>query len=569
MTRLPIPDAALTMHTIALAKTRAGKSSALRLIVEHGLDQGIPVTIIDPKGDWWGIKSSADGERAGYPVVIFGGDHADVPINEHAGAHVAELIATSNRPALIDLGGWMPGPRTRFFVAFASAFFRLTRGKRWLVIDECHNFAPQGKVLDPDSGKMLHWANRLASEAAGKGVTLFSASQRPQKVHKDYVTSHDTLIALRAIHPRDRAAAEDWMAGFDPKLSKEVGATLAMLERGEAWVWSPEAKFGPKRLQFPLFRTFDSFKPADGDEHTAKLKGWASVDLDDVKARLADVVAEAEANDPKTLKAEVARLTKALAAAHQARPVDQAACEAAAQAERRAVLKEVGEDLRDIAADALALMTTLTDYADELDGYADECERPDGGDAGAPHGARTIGAPKGLAAAPDGAICGLDDAGILQQLARLRALGVERSSREIVAALCGFGNIKSARIAKAFADLNAAGLIAASGGDVALTSDGVQAAPKISTPLSAEAMREAVVSVVGAPADSILRDLTSVYPRAMDRAEVARRAGYSNIKSAAFAGAVAKLVRMGFVSARGGELAAEAVLFPSPTRRAG
>lgn len=313
----PLPEKALAMHTIALAKTRAGKSSVLRLIVEHGLDQGRPVCIIDPKGDWWGIKSSANGKQAGYPVVIFGGEHADVPINEHAGAHVAELVATGNRPALIDLGGWMPAERTRFFIAFASTFFRMTRGARWLVIDECHNFAPQGKVLDPDSGKMLHWANRLASEGAGKGVTLFSASQRPQKVHKDYVTSHDTLIALRSVHPLDRAQVKDWMAGVDPKKAIEIDGQLATLDRGEAYVWSPEAKFGPKRLQFPLFSTFDSFAAPKGDEHIAKLKGWAAVDLDDVKAKLAVVVEEAKKSDPKALKAEVARLTRELSAAQK------------------------------------------------------------------------------------------------------------------------------------------------------------------------------------------------------------------------------------------------------------
>ncbi|HYH41383.1 MAG TPA: DUF87 domain-containing protein, partial [Burkholderiales bacterium] len=209
----PLPLKVLSQHVIVLGKTRSGKSSVLRLLVEHAIHKEMPVCVIDPKGDWWGLKSSADGKSPGYPVVIFGGEHADVPINEHAGAHVAELYATGNRPCIIDLGGWMPGARTRFFIDFASTFFRLTRGHRWLVIDECHNFAPQGKVQDPQAGMMLHWANRLISEAGGKGVTMLNASQRPQKVHKDFVTSHETLIAMRAIHPLDRAAAKEWIDG--------------------------------------------------------------------------------------------------------------------------------------------------------------------------------------------------------------------------------------------------------------------------------------------------------------------------------------------------------------------
>lgn len=310
----PIPDAALSQHIIVLGKTRSGKSSTMRLMVEKLLDDGKPVCILDPKGDWWGLKSSASGKRAGFPVVIFGGEHADVPINATAGAYVAELVATGNRPCIIDLGGWSVGDRTRFFIDFASTLFRHTRGPRWLVIDECHNFAPQGKIMDPQAGQMLHWANRLASEGAGKGVTLISASQRPQKVTKDYVTSHETLIAMRVIHPLDRRAIEDWINGCpDAEKGKEVLRTLASMKRGQGWVWSPEIGFGPVCVQFPLFKTYDSFAAPSG-EAVAKLSGWAAVDLDEVKEKLAAVLEEAKANDPKLLKAEVARLRKELAA---------------------------------------------------------------------------------------------------------------------------------------------------------------------------------------------------------------------------------------------------------------
>jgi DNA helicase HerA-like ATPase len=98
---IAIPDKALAQHVIVLGKTRSGKSSVMRLMVEHLLDEGKPVCIIDPKGDWWGLKSSASGKRAGYPVIIFGGEHADVPINQHSGAYVAELTSLDliSRPA--------------------------------------------------------------------------------------------------------------------------------------------------------------------------------------------------------------------------------------------------------------------------------------------------------------------------------------------------------------------------------------------------------------------------------------------------------------------------------------
>lgn len=281
MSKLPIPVQVLDQHIAVLGKTRAGKSSTMRVLVEALLDDGKPVGIIDPKGDWWGLKLSKTGKSAGYPIVIFGGEHADVPINPKAGAQIAELIATGNRPYLIDFKGWMVGERTRFWIDFASTLFKHTKGKRWLVVDEVHNFAPKGKIMDPDSGKALHWTNRLASEGLGMGLHMIFASQRPQKVHNDTLTSAETLIAKRVIHPRDRDAVAEWIDGCgDPALGKEVLAGLAQLDRSEAWVWSPEIGFGPEKVRFPMFGTFDSFAPQDA-KVVAALKGWAAVDLDE------------------------------------------------------------------------------------------------------------------------------------------------------------------------------------------------------------------------------------------------------------------------------------------------
>jgi uncharacterized protein len=263
--------------------------------------------------DWWGIKLAADGKSAGYPVVIFGGEHADIPITEHAGAHVAELFATGNRPCLIDLGGWMVGARTRFWIEFASTLFKHTKGQRWLAVDEIHNFAPKGKVFDADAGKALHWTNRLASEGLGKGVALIFASQRPQKVHNDTLTSAETLIAMRVLHPSDRGAVAEWIKGCGDSEGSEVLQSLAQMDRGEGWVWSPEIGFGPKRVKFPMFSTYDSFRPQTLAD-TKRLKGWAEVDLDDVRQQLAGVVEQAKQDDPRELRKQIAELRKELAA---------------------------------------------------------------------------------------------------------------------------------------------------------------------------------------------------------------------------------------------------------------
>ena len=51
-----IPNAVLTQHIVVLGKTRSGKSSTMRLLVERLLDLDKPVCIIDPQGRLVGLK---------------------------------------------------------------------------------------------------------------------------------------------------------------------------------------------------------------------------------------------------------------------------------------------------------------------------------------------------------------------------------------------------------------------------------------------------------------------------------------------------------------------------------
>jgi hypothetical protein len=370
ITTAGIPRAVLAQHLAVLGKTGSGKSSVLRSLVEDLLRDSLPVCIIDPKGDWWGLKSSADGKKPGFPVIIFGGSHADVPINEHSGAQVGELVATGNRPCIIDFGGWEVAPRTRFFIEFASALFRHAQGQRWLVIDEVHNFAPQGKVLDPSAGKALHWANRLASEGRGKGVQLMVASQRPQKVHKDLLTSCETLVAMRVIHPLDRKAVKEWIDGCpDPGRGTEVLNSLAQMPRGTGWVWSPEIGFGPAKVAFPLFSTYDSFKPSIGA--AVRLQGWAETNLDEVRTTLAEVVKEAEASDPKRLHAEIARLRRELTQAQRAQPAPappERVEVPVLSADDRAQLEKLTGTLAGLATDTRQFAADTAEAVNQVDG---------------------------------------------------------------------------------------------------------------------------------------------------------------------------------------------------------
>lgn len=293
-------------------------------MVEELLRKKKRVCIVDPKGDHWGLKWSEDGKRQGFPVIAFGDfkepKATDVPTNEHAGKDVAELIAEGNRPCIIGFGGWMPGAMVRFWIDFASTLFLKNRGELYLVGDEFHNFAPKGKIMDPQAGKCLHWSNRLLSEGRGLGIVCLLASQRPQKVHNDTLTSCETLIAMRVIHASDRKAIQEWIEGCgDMTQGKEVLNNLAGMSRGQAYVWSPEIEFGPECIKFPMFETFDSFAPPQVQKGVTRAT-WENVDLGAVTVKLAKIIEEHKANDPAELKRTIAGLKKELAQKEQNQP---------------------------------------------------------------------------------------------------------------------------------------------------------------------------------------------------------------------------------------------------------
>jgi hypothetical protein len=61
--------------------------------------------VVDYTGVWWGLRSAHDGHGAGFPAVIFGGEHADVPINDSASTVIGKFVAERGVAAIIDLDG--------------------------------------------------------------------------------------------------------------------------------------------------------------------------------------------------------------------------------------------------------------------------------------------------------------------------------------------------------------------------------------------------------------------------------------------------------------------------------
>lgn len=105
--KLPVPIEILDQHGSVLGKTRSGKSSKLRVLVEGMISRDMPTCVLDPKGDWYGLKFGPDGKSEGFPVVIFGGQYADIQIDEKCGALVGKGEGVAIQPHAGRLRCWL------------------------------------------------------------------------------------------------------------------------------------------------------------------------------------------------------------------------------------------------------------------------------------------------------------------------------------------------------------------------------------------------------------------------------------------------------------------------------
>src|SRR5271170_3886939 len=111
------------------------------------LESGARVAIVDPLGVWWGLRASADGAAPGYPVVVFGGRHADVPITAEMAAALGRLIAGQALACVVDLSELgSSAARRRFMAAFAEALYEANEEPLHLVPDEADLWAPQRPI---------------------------------------------------------------------------------------------------------------------------------------------------------------------------------------------------------------------------------------------------------------------------------------------------------------------------------------------------------------------------------------------------------------------------------------
>lgn len=335
--KFPIPDAALDDRLAILGTAGSGKTYLATTAMERLLGSGARLVAIDPLGVMWGLRLKADGATpSGFDLPIFGGAHGDLPLTENAGALIGETVATIRESCIVDLSE-LPtkSAERRFMTAFLEAIYRHTDRSTdpyHLIIDEADRFAPQKPPKGDET--MLNRMEEIVRRGRVRGFIPWMITQRPAVLNKNVLSQADGLVMLKLTSSQDRDQVGAWIEGqADRTEGKAILGSLPAMQRGQGVVWIPGRGI-LETVQFPKKATFDSSSAPKRGERAAT-KTLKPLDLGKLKDRLSKVEAETKENDPRALKAEIARLNQALKTAATAFGAKQGN-EAALQKEREA-----------------------------------------------------------------------------------------------------------------------------------------------------------------------------------------------------------------------------------------
>lgn len=338
---IDLPLDAVTQTFAVLAKRRVGKTYTASVMAEEFVAANLPFAVLDPTGAWWGLRSGKDGKAdGGLPVYVIGGQHG-IPLEPTAGKVIAEQVATHPAFYVIDVSQFESNAaQDRFATDFGERLYRVKEKHRepmHLFIDESDAFVPQRPM--PGQQRMLGAFEALVRRGGIRGIGVTLISQRPAVVNKNVLTQTECIIVLQTTSPQDQDAIDEWVKrnGTDENRKTLMGS-LASLQKGEAWIWSPAWLETFKKIQIRERHTFNSSATPKVGDHQVKSPALVPVDMDRLSEQIKATIEKAKESDPETWKRRVRELEAKL---RTAQPQDEALLTKSYERGRREAEKEI------------------------------------------------------------------------------------------------------------------------------------------------------------------------------------------------------------------------------------
>lgn len=310
---LPLDDYASQGNGI-LGIRDSGKSYTATAIAERLMDAGIPIIAFDPIGIWRYLRVPGAGK--GYRVVIAGGRHGDLPLTARGAQEIVRASMRAKVSLIVDLydirlskADWreVVGSCIRTLLYENGDY-----GLRHIFVEEAAEFCPQ--VVGPDQGRVYAEVEKLARMGGNALLGYTLVNQRAEQINKAVLELCDCMILHRQKGRNSITALSKWLDIASTHESKTLISSLPGLDQGECWVW-PSGAGAPVRTKIPVKNSFHPDRRARYASAVSTEK--TEVDVSDfvtqMRSSLEALTKEAEANDPKVLRAEIAKLKTDLA----------------------------------------------------------------------------------------------------------------------------------------------------------------------------------------------------------------------------------------------------------------
>lgn len=207
-----------------LGITGSGKTNTSAVLIEELLSNGLPLTVVDIEGEYWGLKEK-------FEVLVAGrSQHAELEVGPNNAAQLAEISLKRGISIILDLSEFTQEEASKFLTHYFTSLWAsstLLKQPYQIVLEEAHEFVPQG-IGTP----LKQVLTRIALRGRKRGLGIILVSQRSAKVEKDVLTQTSLLFLHKVVHPVDLKVYKELI----PLPAAQVEEMVRKLQPGEAVV---------------------------------------------------------------------------------------------------------------------------------------------------------------------------------------------------------------------------------------------------------------------------------------------------------------------------------------------
>jgi hypothetical protein len=235
-----------------------------------------------------------------------GGLHGDIPLESTAGELVADVIVDRGISAVLDVSQFeYDAERARFVEHFCRRIFHRKKAAPSAIhifFEEAQEFLP----MSPQRGeeKLVHEALRLGKIGRNYGFGWSLITPRPQEITTKARNLSEVVLAFQTNGTHERKAIAEWVK--EKGEDQNVVDLLPKLKPGFAHAWSPSWLEFSGTVHINKKETFDASATPLVGAKAVEAKPLGSIDLAQLQKAMAATIEKRKAEDPAELKKQLA-----------------------------------------------------------------------------------------------------------------------------------------------------------------------------------------------------------------------------------------------------------------------